>query len=59
MSMNALAQKAGLHYTAISLIERELRSPSLDTLIRISDVLKMDLGETIQEAFRAAKRTTA
>lgn len=55
--MNQLAERAGLHHTAISLIEREKRTPSLDTLIRLCDVLQLDLGDVIQKSFRAAART--
>ena len=54
VSMNVLAQKAGLHHATISLVERELRNPSLDTLIRIADVLNVDLGEIVTRARKAA-----
>ena len=53
ISMNVLAQNAGLHHATISLVERELRNPSLDTLIRIADVLNVDLGEVITKARNA------
>ena len=59
ISMNVLAQKAGLHHATISLVERELRNPSLDTLVRIADVLNVDLGEVITKARKAALKQCA
>jgi transcriptional regulator with XRE-family HTH domain len=56
LSMNVLAQRSGLSHSIISLVERDLRNPSLDTLLRISEVLKIDLGKLISRAQRAAQR---
>ena len=39
LSQEALAEKAGLHRTYISQLERSERSPSLETAMRISSVL--------------------
>lgn len=54
MSMNVLASKAGLAHSAISRIEAELRSPSLDTLIRIAVVLEVNLAGLFEKAFANA-----
>ncbi len=59
VSMNVLATKAGLAHSAISRIEGRLRSPNLDTLIRMAVVLGIDLGELFTEAFRSAKSSTS
>jgi transcriptional regulator with XRE-family HTH domain len=56
LSMTVLAQKAGLAQATISFFERELRIPTLDTLLRIAGVLEVELGEVILRASAEAKR---
>jgi transcriptional regulator with XRE-family HTH domain len=50
LSMNVLAQRAGLSHSIISLVERDLRSPSLDTMLRLAEALDADLGKIITQA---------
>ncbi|HEY3862116.1 MAG TPA: helix-turn-helix transcriptional regulator [Verrucomicrobiae bacterium] len=50
LSMNVVAQHSGLSHSIISLIERNLRNPTLDTLLRISEAFEIDLGEVITRA---------
>ena len=57
MSMTQLAQKAGLALSMISFVERELRKPTLETLLRIAVALDVDLGALLQRARKAAKGT--
>ena len=57
MSMTQLAQKSGLSLSMISFVERELRKPTLETLLRIAAALDVDLGALIQRASKAAKDT--
>lgn len=59
LSMNALAAKAGLAHSAISRIERRLRSPNLETLVRIAVVLRVDLGRLVNQAFRGADKAVS
>ena len=54
--MNVLAQRSGLSHSIISLVERDLRSPSLDTLLRIAEALDTDLGKMITQAREAARK---
>lgn len=56
LSMNVLAQRSGLSHSIISLVERDLRSPSLDTLLRIAEALDADLGKMITQAREAARK---
>jgi transcriptional regulator with XRE-family HTH domain len=49
-SMTALAQKTGLSQQAISYVEREMRLPNLDTLLRITSALGIALGDVINRA---------
>lgn len=59
MSRAALARKAGLHQTYIGLLEREERSPNLETAQAIAKALHFTLTEMIAEAenFRLIERT--
>ncbi len=56
ISMDTLASRAGLSQAMISFVERDLRNPTLDTLLRISEVLEIDLSEVIAQATREATR---
>ena len=48
--MTRLAEGAGLSQGMISLVERDLRNPTLDTLLRMAQVLEVDLWRVIQKA---------
>jgi transcriptional regulator with XRE-family HTH domain len=50
LSMNVVAQRSGLSHSIVSLIERDLRNPTLDTLLRITDAIEIDLGEILMRA---------
>jgi transcriptional regulator with XRE-family HTH domain len=50
LSGNILAEKAGLSQSLISSLETNPWNPTLDTLLRIGDVLKVDVGEIISQA---------
>ena len=54
MSMRVLAKGAGLNQSMISLVERGLRNPTLDTFLRIADVLDVDLAEVLRKARKTA-----
>ena len=56
LSLNVLAQRAGLSRQTVSYVEQEVQSPSLDTLLRITSALKIDLERIIA---RARKRASA
>ena len=45
-----VAPRTGLSASTLSLIERELRNPTLDTLLRITEVLEVELGEILLRA---------
>ncbi len=52
--MNTVAERAGLSQPMVSLVERELRKPTIDTLLRIAVALELDLADVLQRANRAA-----
>lgn len=56
LSLSALAERAGLSYQMISYVEREMRNPTLDTLLRITDVLGIELSEVTARASKMARR---
>ena len=66
LTQEQLADKAGLHRTYVSLIERGQRSPTLETLQSLSDALGLSVGgvpvlvEKSKGAFfRLVKSTTS
>jgi transcriptional regulator with XRE-family HTH domain len=48
--MTTLATLAGLSQQSVSYVERELRVPNLDTMLRIADALEIDLWWIMREA---------
>jgi len=58
VSRYALADKCGLSEQMIGYVERGLRNPSLETALRISSGLEVDLGEIIKRAYRLVLKST-
>jgi transcriptional regulator with XRE-family HTH domain len=58
LSMTALAERAGLTQQAVSYIERGMRTPNLDTLLRIADALGLEPDQLIKKGKRAATRSS-
>ncbi|MDR3564512.1 MAG: helix-turn-helix transcriptional regulator [Negativicutes bacterium] len=56
LSLNALAAQAGLNRQTVSFIEQEQRTPTIDTLLRLTDVLEIELSDVLVNAKRAANR---
>ena len=56
ISMTQIAQQSGLSQQMISYVERGMRSPTLDTLLRISSVLRVDLWKIIKAASEQQNR---
>ena len=50
LSRQGLAERAGLHQTAVGLIERGLRTPNLDTVNALARALQTDAWRLIREA---------
>lgn len=48
--MTKLAEESGLSQQMISYVERGMRSPTLDTLLRIARVLDVDLWQILKGA---------
>ncbi len=58
LSMTVVAQRSGLSQSIISLIERDLRNPTLDTLLRIADAIEIDLGGIITRARKELSKSS-
>lgn len=50
LSQEMLAERAGLHPTYVSMVERGVRNPTLDVSARIAKALKVSLPKLIEEA---------
>ena len=56
VSLNVLAQRAGLARQTLSYIEKDKQSPTLETLFRITTALGVNVEELIAEARKRAGR---
>lgn len=48
--MSAVAEKAGLSQQMVSYVERNMRGPTLETLLRLSAALEVDLADLLRQA---------
>lgn len=55
--MGKLAVRAGLSQQSVSYVERQMRIPSLDTLLRITGALDIDLSALLAKAMKLAKKS--
>ena len=55
LSMNLVAERSGLSQQMVSYVEREMRNPTLETLLRMAAALDIDLARVLREARIAAK----
>jgi transcriptional regulator with XRE-family HTH domain len=55
LSQEELASRADVHRTYISLLERNKKSPTLDTLFKICDALEVSVSKFIARLERAKK----
>ena len=52
LSMNVVAERAGLSQQMVSYVEREMRNPTLETLLRIARAMGIDFAEVMRRALR-------
>ena len=55
-SLNHVAMLAGLSHAMVSRVEKGERLPTIDTLLRISEALGVDLGKLIRNAVKSVKK---
>ena len=56
LAMLTVAERAGLSQQMVSYVEREIRRPTLETVLRITWALGVDLADVIKTAQEPAKR---
>jgi transcriptional regulator with XRE-family HTH domain len=57
LSLNVVSARAGLNRQTVSFIEQEQRTPTIDTLLRLTAVLGIKLEDVIRQARKHAKTT--
>jgi len=58
-SMTRLAERAGLSQQMVSYIERGMRNPTLDVLLRISGALDIRLDAILGQAYKSSVERSA
>lgn len=56
LSMSQVAERAGLSQQMVSYMEREMRNPTLESLLRVTAALKVNLSDVISAAERKAHK---
>ena len=56
LSMNEVAQRAGLSQQMVSYVERGMRNPTLETLLRIASAIEIDLAAVISQAVKETRK---
>jgi transcriptional regulator with XRE-family HTH domain len=59
LSLKVLARKSGIARQTISYVEQEVQSPSVDTLLRITSALDVDLAKIIARDQKRALKNPA
>ena len=54
LSMNGVAERAGLSQQMVSYVERGMRNPTLETLLRIAAAIEIDIAEVLRQAIKTA-----
>ena len=55
LSLNEVATRSGLSHTMVSRVEKRERLPTIDTLLRITGALEVDLGKLLGKAAKAGE----
>ena len=54
--MNLVAERSGLSQQMVSYVERQMRNPTLETLLRIAAAIEIDLVDVLRKAKKAGKK---
>jgi len=55
LSLNEVATRSGLSHAMVSRVEKRERLPTIDTLLRITGAMGIDLSKLLSKAQREAK----
>jgi len=56
LSKNKVAYLTGLNQSTVSRLENYHENPTMDSLLRVADVLKINLGEVIKQAIQIVEK---
>ena len=56
LSMNFVAERAGLSQQMVSYVEREMRNPTLETLLRIAAAMEVNFLDVLRQAEKTARK---
>lgn len=56
LSKNKVAYLTGLNQSTVSRLENYHENPTMDSLLRVADVLKVNLGDVIKQAIRNVEK---
>lgn len=56
LSMNRVAERAGLSQQTVSYVEREMRNPTLETLLRIAAAIEVNLADVLAQALKETRK---
>jgi transcriptional regulator with XRE-family HTH domain len=54
--MNLVAERAALSQQMVSYVERQMRNPTLETVLRIAAALNIDFVSVLREAMQTADK---
>ena len=54
--MNQVAERAGISQQMVSYVERQMRNPTLETLLRIAAAIEIDVIDVMRRATKTAKK---
>jgi transcriptional regulator with XRE-family HTH domain len=57
--MNQVAERAGLSQQMVSYVERGMRNPTLETLLRITAAIDINLARVLERAQKEARLVQA
>ena len=55
LSLNEIGTRSGLSRTMVMRVEKRERLPTIDTLLRITEALEIDLSKILKDAMKKAK----
>ena len=58
LSKNKLAALTGLNQSTVSRLENHHENPTMDSLLKVADVLKLNLGDVLKQAIRNVEQGT-
>jgi transcriptional regulator with XRE-family HTH domain len=57
LSMNMVAERAGLSQQMVSYVERGMRNPTLETLLRMAAAMDIDFAQVMRRAVQTVGKT--